>query len=119
VPPFLEQFLAEGSQTHNPQRGAKEEYLVPYTGFEKIYRVPVEFSSRGDPLWYTIPEIDLQLDQRAGALEMSRSIREGVSSLSAAGRSIVLLFTPDRWRLWHGFNKDKEKFDVHDFVKAY
>ena len=116
---FLEQFLSVGSQIHNPQRGAKEEYLVPYKGFEKIFRVPVKFPSRGDPLWYTIPEIDSQLDQRSGALEMSRKIRQGVSSLSAAGRSVVLIFTPNRWRLWRGFNNDEEKFDVHDFVKAY
>ncbi len=94
--PFLEKFLSEGLQIHNPQRGAKEEYLVPYTGFEKIFRVPVKFPSRGDPLWYTIPEIDSQLDQRSGALEMSRKIREGVSSLSAAGRSVVLYGTTKR-----------------------
>jgi len=90
--PLLERFLAEGLQTHIPLRGAKEEYLVPYTGFEKIYRVPVEFPDRGDPLWYTLPEIEPQLDQRAGALEMSRSIIEGVSSLAAVGRAIILIF---------------------------
>ena len=117
--PLLEQFLAEGLQTHNPLRGAKEEYLVPYTGFEKIYRIPVEFPDRGDPLWYTLPEIDSQLDQRSGSLEISRKIIEGVSSLSAASRSIILIFTPDRWRVWRGFSFDEEKFDVHDFVKAY
>jgi len=117
--PFLEHFLTDGLQMHNPQHGAKEEYLVPYTGFENVYRVPIEFPSRGDPLWYTIPEIDSQLDQRAGALEMSRRIREGVSSLAALGRSIFLIFTPDRWQRWRGFKNDDEAFDVHDFVKAY
>ena len=117
--PFLEQFLADSSQTHNPQRGTKEEYLVPYTGFEKLYRMPIEFPSRGDSIWYTIPEIDSRLDQRAGALEMSGRIREGVSSLSALGRSIILIFTPNRWQSWRGFKNDDEVFDVHDFVKAY
>jgi len=117
--PFLEQFLADGSRTHDPQRGIKEEYLVRYTGFENVYRVPVIFAGRGDPLWYTLPEIDSRLDEHDGALDMSRKIRDGISSLAAAGRSIILIFTPDRWQRWRGFKNDDEVFDVHDFVKAY
>ena len=50
---------------------------------------------------------------------MSRKIRDGISSLAATGRSIILIFTPDRWRRWRGFKNDDEVFDVHDFVKAY
>ncbi len=117
--PLLEQFLADGSRTHNPLRRTKEEYLVRYTGFENVYRVPVIFPGRGDPLWYTLPEIDSLLDERDGALDMSRKIRDGISSLAAAGRSIILIFTPNRWRRWRGFKNDDEVFDVHDFVKAY
>ncbi|MFH2001226.1 MAG: SIR2 family protein, partial [Planctomycetota bacterium] len=117
--PLLEQFLADSSRTHNPQRGTKEEYLVRYTGFENVYRVPVIFPGRGDPLWYTLPEVDSQLDERDGALDISRKIRDGISTLAAADRAIILIFTPDRWRRWRGFNNDNEVFDVHDFVKAY
>ena len=117
--PFLEQFLADGLRMHNPQRGTKEEYLIRYTGFENIYRVPIIFPGRGDPLWYTIPEIDSLLDQHDGALDMSRKIRDGISSLAAVGRSIILIFTPNRWQRWREFKNDDELFDVHDFVKAY
>ena len=117
--PFLEQFLADGTRTHNPLRGTKEEYLVRYTGFENVYRSPVIFPDRGDPLWHTLPEIDSLLDERDGALDMARKIIDGISSLAASGRSIMLIFTPDRWRRWRGFKNDDEVFDVHDFVKAY
>lgn len=117
--PILEQFLTSGTQTHNPQRGMKEEYLVKYTGFENVYRAPIIIPGRGDPLWYTIPEIDSKLDEHDGALDMSRKIIDGISSLAAAGRSIILIFTPARWRRWRGFKNDDEAFDVHDFVKAY
>lgn len=117
--PFLEQFLADGSRAHDPQRGIKEEYLVRYTGFENVYRVPVIFPGRGDLMWYTLPEIDSQLDEREGALDMSRKIRDGITSLVAAGRSIILILIPDRWQRWRGFKNDDEVFDVHDFVKAY
>jgi hypothetical protein len=117
--PLLEQFLADGTRTHNPLRGIKEEYLVQYTGFENVYRVPVIFPDRSDQLWYTLPEIDSQLEEREGALDMSRKIRDGISSLAARGRAIILIFTPDRWQRWRGFKNDNEVFDVHNFVKAY
>ncbi len=117
--PMLEQFLAAGAQTHNPKRGTKEEYLVPYTGFESVYRAPITFPTRDDSLWYTLPEIDANFDSQQGALELSRGIRDGVSALAAAGRSVVLIFTPERWRRFRGYKTDDEFFDVHDFVKAY
>ncbi|MDL1981277.1 MAG: SIR2 family protein [Deltaproteobacteria bacterium] len=117
--PLLEQFLVDGSRFHNPQRGTKEEYLVQYKGFENVYRTPIVFPSRGTQLWYTLPEIDSRLDERNGALDLSRKIRDGVSSLAATGRPIILIFTPDRWQRWRGFKNDDEMFDVHDFVKAY
>jgi hypothetical protein len=117
--PLLERFLTEGLRVHNPQRGTKEEYLVQYKGFENVFRVPVIFPGRGDPLWYTLPEIDSLLDDRDGALDMSRKIRDGISTLAATGRSIVLIFTPDRWQRWRGFKNDNEVFDVRDFIKAY
>ncbi len=117
--PLLERFLVDGSRCHNPQRGTREEYLVPYAGFENVYRTPIAFPSRGAPLWYTLPEIDSRLDERDGALDLSRKIRDGVSSLAATGRPIILIFTPDRWQRWRGFKNDEEMFDVHDLVKAY
>lgn len=117
--PILEDFLAGGLRAHNPLRGVNEEYLVPYTGFANVYRVPVVFPDRRAPLWYTLPEIDPQLDERDGALDLSRKIRDGISCLASAGRSIALIFTPDRWQRWRGFKNEEEVFDVHDFVKAY
>ena len=117
--PLLEQFLGASSRIHKPARGTREEYLVPYTGFESVYRVPITFPTRDDPLWYTLPEVDSRLDEREGALDMSRKIRDGISTLAAAGRPVFLILTPDRWRHWRAYHNEQEEFDVHDFVKAY
>lgn len=32
---------------------------------------------------------------------------------------VVLLFVPDRWHKYRGFENDDEAFDLHDFIKAY
>ncbi len=117
--PALENFLATGLRTHDPKRGSKEDYLMPYSGFDSVYRAPLSLPGRGDPLWYTLPEVDMGLSEQKGALELSRRIREGVDALSATARSVVLILTPDRWRKFRGFKTNEESFDVHDFVKAH
>lgn len=115
----LENFLAAGGQSHDPVRGSKEEYLLPYPGFESIFRTPVHFPCRNDNNWRTLPDIDQSLSEREGALELSREIREGISTLAATGRPVVLVFIPDRWKRWREFHTDSEHFDLHDFTKAY
>jgi argonaute-like protein implicated in RNA metabolism and viral defense len=32
---------------------------------------------------------------------------------------VVLILVPERWRSFEGYTTDDEKFDLHDFVKAY
>lgn len=117
--PMLESFLSECSRTHQPPRGTKEEYLVRYPGFQGSFGVPIRFASRGGTHWITLPEINESLDERHGALELSRNIREAVAAVAAAGRAVVLILTPERWSRWRGFSTEQEVFDVHDFVKAY
>jgi hypothetical protein len=117
--PFLEEFLNGIIQQHNPQRGLNEEYLLSYSGFEKIFRTPISIPQRGDSRWLTLSEPASHLDQKEGALELARKIREAISSLSTLDRSVVLILTPERWRKWRNFETEEESFDVHDFVKAY
>ena len=31
----------------------------------------------------------------------------------------MLIFFPDRWEAFRGYKSKEERFDVHDFVKAY
>lgn len=117
--PLLERFLESGLSKHDPARGASEEYVVPYMGFEAIFRVPIKVPRKNDSSWYVLPEPDSHLDERSGALEVSRLIRDALTSLSAQGNRLVLILTPERWSRWRGFSDKDESFDLHDFVKAF
>lgn len=117
--PFLEKFLAGSTQRYDPRRGAREEYLVQYPGFREAYRLPLDIPQRGDSLWYSLSEPASDLDSEAGARDLYQKIREALSSLSATSRPVVLIFIPDRWKKWRGFETEDEVFDLHDFVKAY
>jgi hypothetical protein len=116
---ILEQFLNGLNARWQPQRGTREEYLVPYPGFQAAFRIPVELPRRGDVRWITLPELNSSLNERDGALELSQNICGAIQSVASAGRSIVVIFTPTRWNKWRRFEATDERFDVHNFVKAY
>ena len=116
---LLEAFLAGASRPSQPQRQDKEEYLLPFPGFEQAFRVRLEVPKRTDSNWFTLPEIDPSHDQQTGSRELARNIKDAVQAAAAAHRSVVLVMTPTRWDKWRGFESDDEAFDVHDFVKAY
>jgi hypothetical protein len=116
---ILETFLQEVTAKWEPKRGSREEYLVPYPGFQAAFRVPIDLPRRSDVRWVSIPEIDSSLDERAGALTLSRNICDAIKSLTARDRSVVLIMTPQRWGKWRRYATTAEEFDVHHFVKAY
>ena len=115
----LEEFLGGLNSKWEPPRGNREEYMVAYPGFQGAYRVPIEIPRRTDVRWFTLPELDASLDERNGALTLSRNIRDAIQAASASERSIVLILTPERWAKWRRFESPDEVFDVHNFVKAF
>lgn len=115
----LEEFLGGLNSKWDPPRGNREEYMVTYPGFQNAYRVPIEIPRRTNVRWFTLPELDTSLDERSGALALSRNIRDAIQAASASERSIVLVLTPERWAKWRRFESPGEVFDVHNFVKAF
>jgi len=116
---MLSSFLSDIQRQHSPPKGTKEDYMVPFNGFSPVYRIPINFPSKGAQGWHFTPEPDTSLNNQQGSLELSRLVRSGVDSLKAGGFNQVLIFTPERWKQWRGFENEKESFDLHDFVKAY
>ena len=114
----LEAFLSGIAKKWSPRRGNREEYLVPYPGFESAFRVPLELPRTTAANWITIPELTTD-DIQAGTRQLARNITDGVETAAAQTRSVVLVFTPSRWDRFRRFETDSESFDVHDFVKAY
>ena len=116
---ILEAFLAGVDNQWYPKQPEKEDYLVPYPGFERTYRLPLQVPKQTDTHWFTLPEIDPSRDQRSGSRELSQNIREAIRAAASRDRSIMLILTPTRWDRWRRFETDNEVFDVHDFIKAY
>ena len=55
-----------------------------------------------------------------GAVEVAGLINNGIQTLQASyAPQVVLIFFPDRWSPLRGYSNEDERFDVHDFVKAF
>ncbi len=98
---------------------SERDYLVDYPGFQSAFGVPVEVAEPDGAGWFTCPEPSSP-DAQANALELCGHINRGIQSLeSSYAPHVVLVFFPDRWREFRGYQTDAERFDVHDFVKAF
>ena len=113
----LEKFLFTAQQSFMPN---ETDYLVEYPGFTKAFGVGLEIPKKGNLGWQIVPEVPNDIDLRAGALKLAHSITTAIDSLVASHKpNLVIVFIPERWRLWRKFQSDDESFDLHDFVKAY
>ena len=114
----LHTYLQHIHRRHNPGE-TERDYLVDYPGFAAAYGLPVELPKPGDQGWVVCSEPSSR-DPQAASLEIARLINQGVERLqSAFAPQVVLIFYPNRWRSFRGFRNEAERFDVHDFVKAF
>ncbi|MEW8411145.1 MAG: SIR2 family protein [Candidatus Thiodiazotropha sp.] len=116
--PRLRSYLHKAGQRHQPSKSERD-YLVDYPGFQQAYGLPMEVPEPGMPGWVECPEPESS-DKRSGAISVAQNITSAIESLrSSYAPHVVLIFFPQRWEYLRGYRDDNERFDVHDFVKAY
>ena len=114
----LQAYLAKAHQTHRP--GSKElDYLVDFPGFQAAYGVPIQFPEPDQAGWAICPEPS-HSDPLKGSVELATQINHAIEMLqSTYAPHVVLIYFPDRWNHLRGYRVERERFDVHDFVKAF
>lgn len=114
----LSGYLNSLNQKHKPN--SKSEYLLEYPGFGQAFGLPLDIPQLHNNAWIECPEPNEILDTKKGATELSHQITTCIKSLKAsASPNLILVYIPRRWQKWERYNADDERFDLHDFVKAY
>ena len=115
---ILRTYLHKAQQSHQPTQRERD-YLQDYPGFQQAYCLQLELPEPGGSGWVTCPEPSMT-DPRKGAVEIAKQINAAVEILqSSHAPQVILIFFPDRWTQFRGYHDENERFDVHDFVKAY
>ena len=114
----LASYLANAQRHHKP--GHKEtDYLINYPGFQQAYGLPLIVPRPGETGWLTCPEPGAT-DPRRAAVEIANQINNVIQRLqSSYAPQVILIFFPKRWHAFQGYSGEHERFDVHDFVKAF
>jgi len=98
----------------------EQDYLLDYPGFQGAFGLPLEFPIARGTGWMTCPAPDPDLDVKAGTIELARKITNAIDALHASSKPhVTLVCIPYRWMPYRGFKSEEERFDLHDFVKAY
>jgi hypothetical protein len=52
--------------------------------------------------------------------EIKKTVCDNITKIEAAGScKIVIIYIPQRWDHFTGYNIDGESFDLHDYIKAF
>ena len=114
----LHTYLAQAHMSHRPMQN-EQDYLIEYPGFNQAYGLPLEIPNPDTAGWVTCPEPS-ETHPRRGAVEVAKLINSSIQTLrSSYAPQVVLIFFPNRWDHLRGYSDEDERFDVHDFVKAF
>ncbi|MEO0966616.1 MAG: hypothetical protein AAFY08_16070 [Planctomycetota bacterium] len=95
------------------------EYLLDYPGYQQAFGLPVEIPDIGSASWHNCPEPQGQSAEEC-SVALGRLITTAVNQIQAASSpDALIVYIPDRWQWYRGFRNETERFDLHDFVKAF
>lgn len=95
------------------------EYLQKYKGFSEIYGCRLIVPNEGDDRWITLQELPTDISDVDGCRMITRSICESLMAISAGGRPVTFILTPDRWARHRLVETDDHVYNIHDDVKAF
>lgn len=99
---------------------SERDYLLDFPGFHQAFGVSLAIPRPGEALWRVPDEPSLDAGEHSGSRFAARAIVHAIDELRSANRvNVILIITPRRWTKWRSYETEAERFDLHDFVKAY
>lgn len=94
-------------------------YLLPYAGFLNTYKMPITIPPTNSTLWQ-----EYQVSQKNSVEETSRQLAENIitaiKNIYATNTDcVIIVYIPKTLERFEGYDTVREKFDLHDYVKAF
>ncbi len=110
------QMLEQAATPSDPER----DYLLDFPGFTQAFGLPLAIPRPGDAAWRAPDEPSPDGGKERGTRFAARAVVQAIDELRGANRvNVILIVTPKRWTNWRSYESETERFDLHDFVKAY
>ncbi|WP_186078781.1 SIR2 family protein [Burkholderia gladioli] len=115
----LERFLRGLNEVSRPEQSERD-YLHDYPGFSGAFGLPLNAPVRGDSTWMHIDDNVNAADLLSTAKQLAQRICGALDILRRAQRThTALVFVPSRWEHLKVVDSQHERFNLHDYVKAY
>lgn len=96
------------------------EYLLEFPGFTQAFGIALELPQPSHNNWVFCTEPVHPSSQTEGAHELVRHLCNAIDKISSlSSPNVVMIYIPYRWRTWEKYNNIGDRFDLHDFIKAY
>lgn len=114
----LERFLKGLQDVARPEKSERD-YLHDFPGFTQAFGLSLKFPTRGDTNWLSLDDSVLA-EPMVAAKQLAHRICQGLDLLRRGRPSeTVLIFVPKRWEAFKVVVSVDEKFNFHDYIKAY
>lgn len=98
----------------------ERDYLLDFPGFAQAFGLPLLIPGPSDSAWKAPDEPTAGASKEQGVRQAAQAVIQAIDELKLSNRvNVVVIVTPNRWREYRSYETDAERFDLHDFVKAY
>ena len=114
----LKRFFGQMQERSIPANSEKD-YLQDFPGFSAAFGLPLTYPNPGEAAWIGLDDA-LTGDVLAAAMQLAQRICRSLDVIrSLRPSAVVTIFVPARWAPYKIINSETEKFNLHDYVKAY
>ncbi len=112
---FLERQNSQIKATTN------KDYLFDFAGFESTYGIKLSIPNPNEPIWGSNSfDPSAFKNVKEGSLALAKEITAQIDKfLLGNPPNILVILIPTSWDNFCGYSIENEKFDLHDYIKAY
>lgn len=97
-----------------------EDYLIDFPGFHEAFSASLNIPEIGSDNWAECSEPNLSVDLKDVALDLRDKIINQINYLSRdRSDKVIVICIPNRWLYYLSYDANNEKYDLHDYIKAY
>ena len=94
------------------------DFLVSFPGFFQAFKTGLDLPNPTSNKWQGINSTN-NPDVYSAAVEFGKAITRKIDQLSSQSVDTILIYIPKEYEVFTSYSRDSEKFDLHDYVKAY
>lgn len=100
--------------------GNNPDYLLDYPSFSRAYGIPLNIPDPASELWRDCRASVNSETPLQSAIGLADNIKRAIDLLEAnRKKSVITIFIPSIWNEITIVETENEKFDLHDYIKAY